>query len=64
MGRRYRDKIKVVKVIESCTTLEQLRVAARVIWEYNRTYNICSDLLDYTHYKHTCKLLEEKSHEA
>lgn len=63
-NRRYRDKLKVVKVIESCNTLDQLQVASKMAREYSVTYNHYSELLDYTHYRRTCQLLEEQANET
>lgn len=46
--RRYRDKLKVVKVIESCQTMGQLSLANNMMGLYNKYYNTVSDLLQYT----------------
>ena len=62
--RRYRDKLKVVKVIESCVTFSQLRVAENMIRAYDISYNTCSDLLNYTHYKQMDKLIKEQNNET
>ncbi len=62
--RRYRDKLKVVKVIESCNTLEQLIVASRMIFAYETSYNMYSDLLDYTLRNKVHKLQKEQVNEA
>lgn len=50
-NRRYRDKLKVIKVIESCTTIDQLLAANNMIIAYDTTYDTCSDLLDFTYFK-------------
>ena len=58
--RRYRDKLKVVKVIESCTTQDQLYVAHNVVYAYNLLYNTCSNLLEYAYYNKMVKLTKER----
>ena len=42
--RKYRDYIKVVKVIESCVTLEQAKVAERMAYNYSKMYGCALDL--------------------
>ena len=62
--RRYRDKLKVVKVIESCVTFDQLKVANNMIWAYNEAYHTYSQLLDYTYFKRCLDIGEEQNNET
>ena len=42
--RKHRDYIKVERVIESCVTFEQAKVAERMAYNYSKTYGINLDL--------------------
>jgi len=42
--RKHRDYIKVLKVIESCVTFEQAKVAEQMVHNYSKMYGINLDL--------------------
>ena len=44
--RQYRDKEKVIRVIESCQNMEQLQVASNMATMYEKIYGIDSDLFN------------------